>query len=88
MNDMLEMSSAAPKVTKRIKIWLDADLIDWFKPVLSIVEGVKQGGARGPSDRDQRGAAQGGGWGAGEDAVNLVNCRGNSELAPAPKAKP
>ncbi len=44
---MLEMSSAAPKVTKRIKIWLDADLIDWFKPVLSIVEGAKQKGVRG-----------------------------------------
>jgi hypothetical protein len=38
---MSEEDSAAPPVTKRVKIWLDADLIDCFKPVLSIVEGAK-----------------------------------------------
>ena len=28
-------------------IWLDSDIIAWFKPVLSIVEGAKQGGKPG-----------------------------------------
>ena len=40
-----EQSGSVP--TQRIKIWLDADLIEWFKPVLSSAEGAKQGGARG-----------------------------------------
>ena len=30
-----------------VRLWLDADVLDCFKPVLSIVEGAKQGGKRG-----------------------------------------
>ena len=33
--------------TKTVRLWLDGDVLAWFKPVLSIVEGVKQGGKRG-----------------------------------------
>jgi uncharacterized protein (DUF4415 family) len=36
---MSQTETATSMATKRIKIWLDADLIDWFK--------AKQAGARG-----------------------------------------
>ncbi len=33
--------------TKTVRLWIDADALEWFKPVQSIVEGAKQGGKRG-----------------------------------------
>ena len=34
-------------VKKQVTLRVDADVLEWFKPVLSIVEGAKQGGKRG-----------------------------------------
>ena len=33
--------------TKTVRLWLDADVLEYFKPVLSVVEGAKQHGKRG-----------------------------------------
>ena len=34
-------------VKKQVTLRVDADMLEWFKPVLSDVEGAKQGGKRG-----------------------------------------
>ena len=34
-------------VKKQVTLRVDADVLEWFKPVLSSVEGAKQGGKRG-----------------------------------------